>query len=71
MAQRTHEDDRARIMTRVPREVYDIVRARSTVLGISMGQYAGDVLAHHAGMHELCDEGSSLAEWLAALELSE
>lgn len=36
-----------------------------------MGQYAGDVLAHHAGMNELCDEGSSLAEWLAGLELSE
>lgn len=49
MAQHTHEDDRARIMTRVPREVYDIIRARSAVLGISMGQYAGDVLAHHAG----------------------
>ena len=49
MAQHTHEDDRARIMTRVPREVYEAIRARSAVLGISMGQYAGDVLAHHAG----------------------
>ena len=50
--------------------VYDIVRAGSAVLGISMGQYVGDVLAHHVGMNELCIEGSSLAEWRAGLELA-
>lgn len=71
MAQRTHEYDRARIMTSLPREVYDIVRARSAVLGVSMGQYVGNVLADHVGRNEVCDADSSLAEWLAALELAE
>ena len=75
MAQRsTHEDDREKIMTRVPREVYKLIRARSAVLGISMGQYAGDTLADYFGRPELMreldgDEASSLAEWRAALEL--
>ena len=57
MAQRsTHKGDRAQIMTRPPREVYDVIRARSTALGIPMGQYVADLLCHHVGMPELMRE---------------
>ncbi|MCV7080130.1 toxin-antitoxin system [Mycolicibacterium insubricum] len=57
MAQRsTHKGDRVQIMTRPPREVYDVIRTRATALGIPMGQYVADVLAHHVGMPELMRE---------------
>ena len=36
-----------------PREVYNVVRTRAAMLGISMGRYLGDVLCEHVGMPEL------------------
>ncbi|ART74250.1 hypothetical protein BTO20_37000 (plasmid) [Mycobacterium dioxanotrophicus] len=36
-----------------PREVYNVIRTRATMLGISMGRYVGDVLCVHVGMPEL------------------
>lgn len=52
----THKGDRAQIMARPDRVVYDIVRARSRELGIPMGQYVADVLAEHVGHPELMRE---------------
>lgn len=49
----THKGDRAQIMARPDRVVYDIVRAHSRELGIPMGQYVADVLAEHTGHPEL------------------
>ena len=36
-----------------PREVYNVVRTRAAMLGISMGRYLGDVLCEHVGMPDL------------------
>ena len=52
----THKGDRAQIMARPPRTVYEIVKQRSAELGIPMGQYVADVLAEHVGHPELVRE---------------
>lgn len=36
-----------------PREVYNVVKSRAALLGITMGGYVGDVLCEHVGMPEL------------------
>lgn len=57
MAQRkTHKGDRAQIMARPDRIVYDIVKAKAAELGIPMGQYVADVLAEHTGHPDLVRE---------------
>jgi hypothetical protein len=48
--------DRAQIMARPHRIVYDIVKREAAELGISMGQYVADVLAHYVGHPELVRE---------------
>lgn len=58
----THKGDRAQIMARPDRVVYDIVRKRSRELGIPMGQYVADVLAEHVGHPELMRELNKAAE---------
>lgn len=52
----TYKGERAQIMARPAKIVYDIVRARSNELGIPMGQYVADVLAEHVGHPELMRE---------------
>ena len=52
----THKGDRAQIMARPNRIVYDIVKQQSAELGIPMGQYVADVLAKHVGHPELVRE---------------
>ena len=57
MAQRkTHKGDRAQIMARPDRIVYEIVKTKAAELGIPMGQYVADVLAEHTGHPELVRE---------------
>lgn len=58
MAQRrsTHKGDRAQIMSRPDRVVYDIVKREAAQRGIPMGQYVADVLAAHVGHPELVRE---------------
>jgi hypothetical protein len=58
MAQRrsTHKGDRAQIMARPHRMVYEIVKRESAELGIPMGQYVADVLAMYVGHPELVRE---------------
>lgn len=57
MAQRsTHKGDRAQILARVDRVVYEYVKHNAAHLGIPMGQYVADVLAVHAGHAELVRE---------------
>ncbi len=48
-----HKGDRAQIMTRPPRMVYEIVKQRAAELGFPMGQYVADLLAEHVGHPEL------------------
>ncbi|ASW93265.1 toxin-antitoxin system [Mycobacterium marseillense] len=52
----THKGDRAQIMARPDRIVYDIVKRESAARGIPMGQYVADVLASHVGHPELVRE---------------
>lgn len=52
----THKGDRAQIMARPHRIVYDIVKRESAQRGIPMGQYVADVLAEHVGHPELVRE---------------
>ena len=52
----THKGDRAQIMTRPPRIVYEVIKERAAELGIPMGQYVADVLAAHVGHPELIRE---------------
>lgn len=58
MAQRrsTHKGDRAQIMSRPDRVVYEIVKREAAQRGIPMGQYVADVLAAHVGHPELIRE---------------
>lgn len=58
----THKGDRAQIMARPDRVVYNIVRERAADLGIPMGQYVADVLAEHVGHPELVRELNRLQE---------
>lgn len=53
---KTFKGDRAQIMARPDRAVYDIVRAKAAELGVPMGQYVADVLAEHVGLPELVRE---------------
>ena len=65
MAQRkTHKGDRAQIMARPDRTVYEIVKTKSAELGIPMGQYVADVLAEHTGHPELVRELNKYREVL-------
>lgn len=52
----THKGDRAQIMARPDRIVYDIVKQEAADRGIPMGQYVADVLAAHVGHPELVRE---------------
>lgn len=52
----THKGDRAQIMARPHRVVYDIVKREAAERGIPMGQYVADVLAQHVGHPELIRE---------------
>ncbi len=52
----TNKGDRAQIMARPDRAVYDIVRHEAAARGIPMGQYVADVLAIHVGRPELVRE---------------
>jgi hypothetical protein len=52
----THKGDRAQIMARPDRIVYDIIRREAAERGIPMGQYVADVLAAHVGHPELVRE---------------
>jgi hypothetical protein len=52
----THKGDRAQIMARPDRIVYEIVRRQAAERGIPMGQYVADVLAAHVGHPELIRE---------------
>jgi len=52
----THKGDRAQIMARPDRIVYDIVKREAAQRGIPMGQYVADVLAEHVGHPELVRE---------------
>jgi hypothetical protein len=52
----THKGDRAQIMARPDRLVYEIVRRQAAERGIPMGQYVADVLAAHVGHPELVRE---------------
>ncbi|MBE5507617.1 Uncharacterised protein [Mycobacteroides abscessus subsp. massiliense] len=52
----THKGDRAQIMARPDRIVYEIVKRESAARGIPMGQYVADVLAEHVGRPELVRE---------------
>jgi hypothetical protein len=52
----THKGDRAQIMARPDRIVYDIVKREAAIRGIPMGQYVADVLAAHVGHPELMRE---------------
>lgn len=52
----THKGDRAQIMARPDRIVYDIVKQEAAARGIPMGQYVADVLAAHVGHPELVRE---------------
>lgn len=52
----THKGDRAQIMARPDRIVYEIVRRQAGERGIPMGQYVADVLAAHVGHPELIRE---------------
>lgn len=47
-----------------PREVYNIIKSRAALLGISMGRYLGDVLCEHVDMPELMTDldGVDLAD---------
>ena len=55
-SRRTHKGDRAQIMARPDRIVYEIVKHESARRGIPMGQYVADVLAMHVGHPELVRE---------------
>lgn len=59
-----HKGDRAQIMCRPLLPVYEEVRARATAKGISMSQYAADVLAEHVGRPDLVRELSRADEGL-------
>ncbi len=52
----TNKGDRAQIMARPDRLVYEIVKQECAERGISMGQYVADVLAAHVGHPELVRE---------------
>lgn len=52
----THKGDRAQIMARPDRTVYEIVKHEAAQRGIPMGQYVADVLAEHVGHPELVRE---------------
>lgn len=52
----THKGDRAQIMTRPDRTVYEVVRREAAERGIPMGQYVADVLAMYVGHPELVRE---------------
>lgn len=52
----THKGDRAQIMARPDRIVYEIVKREAAERGIPMGQYVADVLAAHVGHPELVRE---------------
>jgi hypothetical protein len=52
----TNKGDRAQIMARPDRIVYEIVRRQAAERGIPMGQYVADVLAAHVGHPELIRE---------------
>ncbi|ORB60678.1 toxin-antitoxin system [Mycolicibacterium tusciae] len=51
-----HKGDRAQIMCRPVLPVYEEIRARAAALGMSMSQYAADVLAQHVGRADLVRE---------------
>ena len=52
----THKGDRAQILARPDRVVYEYVKRESARRQIPMGQYVADVLAVHAGHPELVRE---------------
>ncbi|MBU8820678.1 MAG: toxin-antitoxin system [Mycobacterium sp.] len=52
----TNKGDRAQIMARPDRLVYEIVKEECAERGIPMGQYVADVLAIHTGHPELVRE---------------
>lgn len=52
----TYKGERAQIMARPVKSVYDIIKERAGELGIPMGQYVADVLAEHVGHPELMRE---------------
>lgn len=58
----TWKGDRAQIMTRPDRAVYDVIRREAEARGIPMGQYVADVLALHVGLPELVRELGYSAE---------
>lgn len=51
-----HKGDRAQIMCRPVLPVYEEIRARAAARGMSMSQYAADVLAQHVGRADLVRE---------------
>ncbi|AOS95142.1 MULTISPECIES: hypothetical protein [Mycobacterium avium complex (MAC)] len=51
-----HKGDRVLIGVRPTLPVYDEVRRRAAALGMSMSQYAADVLAQHVGRPDLVRE---------------
>ena len=48
-----HKGDRAQIMCRPALDVYAEIRSRASARGMSMSQYAADVLAQHVGRPDL------------------
>lgn len=57
-----HKGDRAQIMCRPVLPVYEEIRARATAAGISMSQYAADLLALQLGRPDLVRELGKQAE---------
>lgn len=51
-----HKGDRAQIMCRPVLPVYEEIRRRASARGMSMSQYAADVLAEHVGRPDLVRE---------------
>lgn len=51
-----HKGDRAQIMCRPVVPVYEEIRRRAAARGMSMSQYAADVLAEHVGRPDLVRE---------------
>ena len=51
-----HKGNRTLIAARPAQDVYEEVRRRAAALGISISQYASDVLAEHIGRPDLVRE---------------
>ncbi len=51
-----HKGDRVLLASRPPKSVYEEIRDRATARGISISQYAADVLAQHVGRPDLVAE---------------